>query len=71
MALLDNPRRVHVETPAGVWLGNFLGDMRIWLDRHEIALMLFERGKSAGPWGAFDLSFQSEGEAMLFDRRFG
>ncbi len=57
-----------VEKPVGTSLGDFFGDLRIWLDQRQITLTDFRPSadKSAG----FDLFFRSQEAALLFEREF-
>lgn len=68
--VVSSSRMIHVEPPPGIWLGDFLGAMRIWLDGNGVRLVLFDRGDRNGARGTFDLSFYSEDEADLFARQF-
>ena len=59
---------VHVEK-TGTTLANAMKEMRVWLDHHQVELIGFNIANTM-PSLAFDLRFQREEEAALFERAF-
>jgi hypothetical protein len=70
---LDPPFVVQIETKPGE-LGSFGGTMntvRTWLDHHHIQPVSFLPVANARSGVGFEISFDSEEEAHLFEREFG
>jgi hypothetical protein len=67
--VLKSPCKVHVEKP-GVTLGDIMNDIRLWLDGHKIEPVGFITIPVDQPGAAFDIKFQHEEEAELFDQAF-
>jgi len=60
---------IYIETPVGTPLGDFISDIRPWLDRHKIEPVEL---KSEAKDGAItlDICFRSQDDAQLFERDF-
>ena len=66
---LSSASVVHVDKPAKILLSKYFGEMRIWLDAHEITPTDFRLfgGRTVG----FEVQFSSPEQAALFEREFG
>jgi hypothetical protein len=60
---------VRVELPPEASLGNFLAEIRSWLEHHCI-LTDFKGVPLPGKSGIFDVAFDNPRDAALFERRF-
>jgi hypothetical protein len=60
---------VRVARPPEVSLGDFLGEMREWLDHHRVTTVDF-RSAPAERRGEFEIRFNSLADARLFGQRF-
>jgi hypothetical protein len=60
---------VHVEKPPEILLSEYFGEMRIWLDAHDITPLDFR--PFGGPSVGFEIRFRSPEQASLFEREFG
>jgi hypothetical protein len=70
MMMLDHPPfTVRVEKPETA-LADAMTNMRIWLDNHEIKPVEFKIAMTDVAGIAFDIRFQSEDEANLFQQAF-
>jgi hypothetical protein len=67
--VLKSSRKVRVEKP-GVALGDIMNDIRSWLDSHRIEPAEFIAIPIDLPGVAFDIKFNREEEAELFERAF-
>jgi hypothetical protein len=61
---------VRVQRPPEIPLGEFFGDMRIWLDHHRVMLANFNGVTLANKSGVFEAQFDNPRDALLFKRRF-
>jgi hypothetical protein len=64
------PKLVRVERPSEIPLGEFLGDLRKWLDHHCVMLASLNPVTLANKSGVFDALFDDPRDARLFGRRF-
>jgi hypothetical protein len=66
---LKSALSVRVERP-GKALGDAMKEIRIWLDGHNIQPRDFRSDTSVPGAGAFEIRFNREDEARLFERAF-
>ena len=66
---LNTPFMVRVQKP-GPRLAEAMGDMRVWLDHHQIELVDFNITQTRTPGIVCALRFRREAEASLFERTF-
>jgi hypothetical protein len=66
---LDPPFTIRIEKPETA-LADAMAEMRKWLDKHRVQPVLFKIAMTGFPGIAFDIQFQSEDEANLFERQF-
>ena len=67
---LISPRVVQVPKPARLAYGNVVRQHRVWLEANKIQPAAFKSAYCNGGIG-FEFRFDSEHEAMLFDKEFG
>jgi hypothetical protein len=60
---------IHLEKPQSS-LGETMNEVRLWLDSHKIEPVDFKTVPLDGGRVAFDIRFQSQEEANLFQRAF-
>ena len=60
---------VYVEKPDEILLSEYFGEMRIWLDAHNITPIDFRL--SGGPIMGLEVRFGGPEEATLFEQKFG
>jgi hypothetical protein len=65
MATNSEAAAVFVVRPPGILLGDFLADMRSWLDNRHIETVGFNVAK-----GQFEVRFKNPDHARRFGRRF-
>jgi len=65
-----SPFIVHVEKKPGVSFGETMRDARFWLDRHQIETVSFRTVTSAVTGVGFDIGFNIEDDASLFNQAF-
>ena len=66
---LSSTSVVHIEKPAETLLSKHFGEMRIWLDAHNIMPTDFRL--FGGPIIGLEVRFSSPEQADLFQREFG
>jgi hypothetical protein len=66
---LKTPRCVHVEKPEALF-GQIMSDIRSWLDHKKIQPTEFRSGPTAPGIVAFEIGFNREDEAQLFEQTF-
>ena len=66
---LTSPVRVHVETPVARF-GEVMNQIRSWLDTHKIEPAAFKSDVAESGTIVFDIQFNTEDEAYLFERKF-
>ena len=66
---LKSPLSVRVERP-GKTLGDTMNEIRLWLGAHKIEPRDFRSGTTVPGAAAFDIKFNREDEARLFERAF-
>ena len=67
---LNSPFAVRIENPPGSTFGGTMNDIRSWLDHRKIQPALFKPVASAQSGVGFEIGFNSEDEAHLFEREF-
>jgi hypothetical protein len=60
---------IYIETPVGTPLGEYIKDIRAWLDRHNIDPIEFKSETQHGII-TLDIRFRSQDEALLFEQDF-
>jgi hypothetical protein len=65
----SGPLKVHVSPPLGVTIGNFMNEIRVWLDSQKIQLAAFRTTASDVGFG-FEIDFHREEDAERFRERF-
>jgi hypothetical protein len=60
-----------IESVSGDTLGDFMSNIRVWLDRHRIDLVGFHPIPVTHGILAFDAYFRSEQHTVLFRHQFG
>ena len=66
---LNPPVTVRIQKPEDALAGT-MAEMRAWFDEHRIQPAVFKIAMSGMPGIAFDVQFQSEEDAVLFERFF-
>jgi hypothetical protein len=66
---LSSTSVVHIEKPAETLLSKHFGEMRIWLDAHNIMPTDFRL--FGGPIVGLEVGFRSPEQAALFEQKFG
>jgi hypothetical protein len=66
---LKSPLSVRVERP-GKALGDAMNEIRLWLDGHKIQPRDFQSDTAVPGVAAFEIRFNREDEARLFERAF-
>jgi len=66
-----SPFIIHVEKKLGLSFGEIMRDARFWLDRHQIEAVSFKPVTSAATGVGFDIGFNIEDDALLFEQAFG
>ena len=67
---LDPPFVVRVEKKPGGSFGDIMNAIRTWLDHRNIEPVSFEPVAKADRGVGFEIAFNSEDEAHLFEREF-
>jgi len=65
----NSPLSVRVESPEKTF-GQAMNEIRSWLDNHKIQPAAFKADTTAHGPVAFEIKFQREDEAHLFERAF-
>jgi hypothetical protein len=60
-----------IQSRHGDTLGNFMSNIRVWLDRRRIDLVRFDHVSVTRGRVAFDMYFRNEQDVALFTREFG
>jgi hypothetical protein len=66
----DFPLTVHVARKPGRSFSNSMRDARSWLDHHQITATSFKTVTNAKGGIGFDIGFNTEDEASLFESDF-
>jgi hypothetical protein len=66
---LKTPRSVRIERPVNTY-GTAMNEIRTWLDTHKIQPAEFRPDASGPDAVAFEIRFQREDEAQLFEQAF-
>ena len=66
---LKTPHSVRIERPAKIY-GISMNEIRTWLDAHKIQPAEFRPDASGPDSVAFEIRFQQEDEAQLFEQAF-
>jgi hypothetical protein len=64
------PFKIQVGPPVGMSLGNFMNEVRSWLDSQKIQSNFFRSTASDVGFG-FEIGFEREEDANRFRERFG
>jgi hypothetical protein len=65
----STPIKIQVGPPVGVSIGNFMNEIRMWLDNQKIQLSGFRTTASDVGFG-FEVGFEREEDAERFRERF-
>ena len=65
-----SPFIVHVEKKPGLSFGELMRDARFWLDHHQIEAISFKPVISAATGIGFNIGFNIEDDALLFNQAF-
>jgi hypothetical protein len=66
---VDPPFTIRIEKPETA-LAETMNEMRTWLDSHRVQPVEFKIAMTGIPGIVFDVQFQTEDEAVLFERVF-
>lgn len=66
---LNRPVTIRIKKPEDA-LAETMAEMRAWFDKHRVQPAVFKIAMTETPGIAFDVQFQSEEDAVLFERFF-